>query len=733
MIGEHWIGKTNTERLVYKTDGVGLLAELEEAKSRVTPEKKAVMLRKEFSLPENAMSAKLNICGLGYYVAYLNGSRVGDYVLDTLETNYFKRVLYTEYDVTNMLHSGKNCIGVVLGNSRYSPSQKYWDWRSCWYGDPCLTAELICTLNDGSTVVVSTDNSWKTSYGPIIENCFFDGETYDSRLEEPWREAGFDDSAWDCALEVPAPSGKLEKNDYFHIKVNRELKPCKTFIDDDNRLAFQFEENISGWVRVELEGPEGAKAIIRHAEVVEGTKLNMRSNRNALNRDTIILSGKGRQVYEPSFVLHGFSAVSIEADEGVKVHDVTALFVFADVKHTGSFSCDNADVMKIHEAVKRTQSAAMMSFPLDCPQRDERLGWLGDAHTSDLVCMYNFDMRGFYRKWMQDIRLDTNSQFGYPNYISPRPYSGPHAIDWASAYSIIQWDSYLFYRDSSLIEEHYDSLKKYIDFLVGQGAILPRTRYGDWQSTVEGFTRGDPACCSSLYSYYNLVNFISISKALGKDVSVYEKIADLRKYIIFDEYYDSETGDFGDGSQMSISFALKLGIVPEDKIPTVLGRLEKSIIDNDYHIVAGIFGTKYIMEVLRDHGRFDLAEKLIFRDTYPSWLDMLKTRTTITERWEVGRSSQNHCMLGSIDAIFYSMYAGIRVGENITIDPYYSTQMNHVSATTFIGKGNLTVEWTRNGKGITVSIDNQTGEPVSFVMGDKQLEIKTGSNNKFEI
>ena len=731
MLGKCWIGKTNTPRLAAAENGEVQLKTLEAAKDYVTPEARGVMLRKAFSLPADVVSAKLDICGLGLYVAYLNGKRVGNYVLEPLETNYNRRVLYTEYDVTDLLCAGDNCIGVVLGKGRYAPEKKFWDWRTFWYGDPCLTAELTCQLRDGSTVVVSADSTWRTSYGPIIANCVFDGEIYDSRLETPWKEAGFDDSDWDPVVEVSAPLGRLEKNTYHHLKVNRELKPVETFITENGRTLYRFAENISGWTRINVEGPAGTRVRIRHGERVVGGKLDCSSNRNASNIDEIILNGTGRQTFEPSFVLHGFSAITIEADAEIKIHDVTGLFVYADMDATGEFSCDNADVMRIHDAVLRTQSAALMSFPFDCPQRDERLGWLGDAHAMDMVCMYNFDMRGFYEKWLEDIRLDCHRDFGYPPHISPRPFYAPHSVDWASAYSIILRESLLFYRDTSLAEKHYETLKRYADFLIAEGPILPRTRYGDWQSTVEGFTRGDPGCSSSLYSYYNLINFIHIAKKLGKDTSTYESAAEAQKEAILATFYNRETKVVDDGQQFSMAFALKLGIIPDEDITSVVDLLEQHIKDNDFHLRAGIFGAKYVMEALHAHGRYETAERLIFQNTFPSWLNMLEGRTTIPEQWD-GGGSQNHCMFGSVDAIFFAMYAGIRIGnDKIIVDPYYSPRMNHVSAKTWIGKGTLSVEWIRNTDGIRTSITNNTGEPVYFVRNSDAHAVENGASAEF--
>ena len=250
-------------------------------------------------------------------------------------------------------------------------------------------------------------------------------------------------------------------------------------------------------------------------------------------------------------------------------------------------------------------------------------------------------------------------------------------------------------------------------------------------STVEDFTRGDPECSASLYSYYNLINFIKIAKRLGKDASAYEAAAEAQKREILKSFYNRETKIMDDGQQFSMAFALKLGLIPDEDITVVVDLLEQHIKDNNFHLRAGIFGTKYVMEALHAHGRFETAEHLILQNTYPSWLHMLEGRTTLPEKWD-GGGSQNHCMFGSVDAIFYAMYAGIQVGHGtITVNPYYSPRMDRVSAKTFIGKGILAVEWGRDADGVRVSITNNIGEPVYFVQNNSSQAVENGTAASF--
>ena len=249
---------------------------------------------------------------------------------------------------------------------------------------------------------------------------------------------------------------------------------------------------------------------------------------------------------------------------------------------------------------------------------------------------------------------------------------------------------------------------RYIEFLKTQGPILPKTRYGDWMSRDEGWTRGDPESCSTLYYLYNLMIAKDVLEALGNDSSELAKLVEEQKKIILDTFYDADNVIFDGNSQFSLSFALKLGVIPEKDIPTAVEKLVSDVEAHGYHLTTGILGTKYIMEVLRDNGRCDIAMKLLLQDTYPSWLDMTRGKTTLPEQWDGGKS-QNHCMFGSVDGILYSMLAGIRVGKEIEIKPYFSTEVDHVCASTVLAGGKITVEWTRKDSNIELRIIIEVG------------------------
>jgi len=704
MTNKYWIARRNIPQLPFGENGEGWGKIAEAALKTLDPEKASVIFRKEYTFAETPSEAKIKICGLGFYHLYIDGKKVGNYALSPLETAYRKLALYDEFDVTSLLPAGTHTVAVELGNARFSTPKKYWGWRAAYYGDPCLAFEMSVAYADGRREEYVCDESWKCSHGAITHNCYYDGERCDARLEQTgWKENGFDDSAWQNALRIESPTRRLEKNEYFHIIKRAELDPIAVKKRVNGKTIHIFGENISGWVRIKVQGERGEKVRIRYAESMRDGYLDTVSNADAENIDEYILSGEGIEVYEPSFSFCGFSVVEIMIENCMaELLEVKAFHVYADIDGTGHFESDNAKINRLHDVILRTQKSALQSFPMDSPQRSERLGWMGDAHITDLVCLYNFDMSAYYRKFLEDIALCAHSETGAMPHIAPW-HDQFHSIDWSSGFSIILWDHYLFYRDRAVLEKYAPVLMRYIEFLKTQGPILPKTRYGDWMSRDEGWTRGDPESCSTLYYLYNLMIAKDVLEALGKDSSELVNLIEEQKKITLDTFYDAENVIFDGNSQFSLSFALKLGIIPESDVESAVEKLCANIEAHGYHLTTGILGTKYVMEVLRDNGRCNIAMKLLLQDTYPSWLDMTRGKTTLPEQWDGGKS-QNHCMFGSVDGILYSILAGIRVGKEIEIVPYFAAEVNHVCAATTLAGGKITVEWTRKDSNIELRI-----------------------------
>ena len=701
-----WIGKTDTPRLDWGADGDRASAIMEAAKDSIIPEGNSILFRKEYVVDKAVARATLRVCGLGLYEFYVDGDKIGDYVLSPIETHYRKVIYYDEFDITDRLTVGRHCFGAEVGNGRYSTPKKYWDWRSAWYGDPCLTAVVTVTYEDGRTDVWSTDDTWKCRYGALYANCFYDGEGYDANNDcDGWKTVDYDDADWDGALIVAEPGGTMKKNEYIHLKKIRSIKPIKVYEKENGAVTYRFAENIPGWVGVTVEGGKGDEITIRYAEREENGELDVTSNERACNTDRYRLKDGGRQYYEPKFTLRGFSAVEITlSDPSVRIVDVTAFVVHSDLQQTGEFRCDNSDINRLHDVILRTQKAALLSYPVDCPQRDERLGWGADAHVTARTCLYNFDMKRYYEKWLDDLRLCRHSEEKSISFIAPWHTCG-HAIDWSAAYPIVLWEHYLFYRDRSLIEKHIDTLLDYVGYLEQQGLLHGRTRYGDWLSVHEGWKRGDPDSCSSMFFYYDLQLLVEMLNVLGRsdEAERYIALAERVREAILEKFFDPQALVFDDNSQFCLAFALKLGLIPSAYRCAMQKRLVEDIRRRGYHMAVGMLGAQYLCEVLSDCAP-DVLMKLILQKTYPSWLHLIENKTTLSENWD-GSRSQNHCLFGSVDAIFYRTILGINVGKTVTVSPYFAEEINHANGSVAVNGGSVSVAWVRENGVVQLRID----------------------------
>lgn len=734
----NWIGKTDTPRLSWGDNGEGQSEAHSEALNNIKTERRGILLRGMYNIDRTIKRATASVCGLGLYRFFVNGTECNVGAMAPLETDYRKRVIYDEIDVTALIRKGDNVFGLELGNGRYSTRKKYWGWRAKWYGDPMAAVEIKLEYTDGETEVFKTDETWKTSYSAVTDNCFYDGEHYDARLEQPgWNTADFDDTAWSNAISVQPPCNNVEKNEYFRIQKIRELTPERFIEALFGYWICKFSENIPGRIKIRVKGERGAKLIIRYAENY-GTELDTRSNRFSDNVDVYILKGEGIEEYEPHFTFRGFSACIIScADREAEVIDVVAYEIRSKLTTVGNFECDNEDINRLHDVILRTQYAALMSYPFDCPQRDERLGWLGDAHIVDLVCLYNIDMRKYYKKWFEDIHLGIETTTGLVPHIAPR-VEFEHAVDWSAGYAIILWDYYLFYGDVEILERYYDDIENYYKALIKDGKILPVSKYGDWMSLEEGWMKGGPRSCTTLYTYYVLKLLVEMSSVTGRDEKKARYSEELKEYkeIILKEFFNERECLFDDGSQFAQGFAIKLDLIPSERKLEACEKLADNIKKNNYHLKTGILGSKYVMEVLSQNGYEDIAMKLILQPDYPGWLKLIEGKTTLSEKWD-GSMSQNHCMFGSVDAIFYKMLGGINIGKDITIKPYFAKQVNHVKCSLDTIKGKVSVEWERNGFEIKLIVNCPHNTRLNLGVEDMLLDsgehnFKISEDNSFD-
>ena len=713
-----WIGKGPSKEPRVDLDGLGFGEDqaeitrdknLEDLKPKVEVDSRSVLLRKEVSLSAEPKRARVYVTGLGFYELRINGSRVGDGAMVPAKTDYRKRVLYNTYDITGQLKLGSNAFGIFLGNGWFNPQKKHWGWHMQWYGSPRAIFQMHLEYEDGKSEIITSDAAWKASTGPIINSCIYDGEIYDANLESPgWDKPEFNDSGWTGVNVVEAPGGELCSHTMPPVKVIETITPIAVKKPKPDVHVYDMGQNFSGWVRFSVKGPKGTKIVLRYAENIhDDGNINTESNFKAETSDTYILKGDGSvETYEPRFTYHGFRYVEVTGLTGKSsIENLQGRVVHTACEPTGHFQCSNELINRIHHCTVWTTRSTMQGLPIDCPQRDERLGWGGDAHVASQEAMYNFDMPLFYMKWLMDIQVEQDKETGDLPHISPRP-AVRGRISESCAYVMVVWYFYLQYGDTRILEQHYDGMRRYVDFLDRKSSehIMPLTfkETGDWLSVEPGWERGDPESMSTAFCFYNTIIVSSVAKILAKD-------RDTRKYSQLAEdicdafnakYLDQQTGQYGSGSQAENAFPLFLGMVPEKQKEAVLKNLITNIMDkNNGHLTTGMFATKYMMDALIQYEKPEVAYMLLTQKDYPSWEYMIRNRTTISERWDPSIGSNNHPAFGSVDAWLYKILAGINIDlecpgfKHIIIQPRQLGDMTWASAEYKSIHGKIVSRW----------------------------------------
>ena len=668
------------------------------------------LLRKEFELPGKIARARVYLSGLGYSELYLNGHKIGAAVLDPAWTTYDKRVLYVTHDVTRFLRQGPNAAAVMLGHG--------------WYKSRALLLQLRVELEDGRAVEVLSDGSWKTADGPVLSASVYNGETYDARLEESgWALPGFDDGGWAKAEEFAGPAGVLSAQLMPPIRVMDTIVPLAMTNPRPGVYIFDMGQNFAGWARLRVRSPRGAAVKLRFAELLydDGT-LNVENLRGARAEDIYILKGEGEEVWEPRFTYHGFRYLELTGFPGVPTADtIRGRVVRTAVPQVGSFACSKPILNRLQRNIVWGQSSNLHSIPTDCCQRDERMGWMGDAQGTAEEAIYNFDMAAFYTNFLRDIR-DVQDDKGTITDTVPHIWgSRPADPAWGTAYPLIAWYMYRYYADRRVLEEHYDGIRKYVEFLrtKAEGGLLKYSYYGDWVA-VE---KCPGAIVSSFYYYYDVKIMADMARVLGKagDAAAYDKLAAEIKTAFHKEYFNPKTGDYADGTQTANTLALFLDLAPEEARGRAWGRLFDDIVyKHDSHLTTGIIGTKYLMELLTRSGTSDLAYDIAAKTDYPSWGYMIENgATTLWELWQKregpSMNSHNHPMFGSVGSWLYKALGGIALSEEaagfekILVHPQMVRDLNYAAASTRTVRGDLACSWHRTDKSVRVEVTIPVG------------------------
>ncbi len=669
-------------------------------------------MRKEFTLNGKIARGRVFICGLGYSELRLNGRKVGSSVLDPGWTIYDKRVLYATHDVTGMLHPGANAIGVMLGNG--------------WFKAKALKLEMRIALEDGSEVRLGSDLTWKGTEGPVLSDSVYNGETYDARLETPgWDKAGFDDGNWAPVDKLTGPAGVLSAQMMPPIRVIDTIVPLKMTCPNPGVFVFDMGQNFSGWACLRVQGPAGTHVRMRFAEMLyENGMLNVENLRNARAEDIYILRGEGEEVYEPRFTYHGYRYVELAGFPGTPtVESIRGRVVHSAVQPVGNFACSKPVLNQVQRLVTWGQKTNLHSIPTDCDQRNERLGWMGDAHATAEEAIFNFDMAAFYTNFIRNIR-DVQEKDGSITDTVPHIWGlRPADPAWGTAYPSLCWRMYQYYGDRRILEEQYEGLKRYVEFLRSraENGLVTYSSYGDWVAIDK--TPG--SLISSFYYYHDVKILADISGIIGRKADS-AHYADLAKTINAEfqkRYFDAKTGNYANGTQTANALPLFLDMVPEKLRATVLQNLFENIVYRyNSHISSGFIGTMYILDLLTRSGNADLAYDMASQTTYPSWGYMIENgATTLWELWQLrtgpSMNSHNHPMFGSVGAWFYKALAGINLEdgsvafERIRIRPQMVRDLWHASASLRTLNGTVSNSWSRTEKSIrleaTIPVNSQ--------------------------
>ncbi len=694
----------------------------------------APIFRKEFEVKQEIESARAYICGLGLFDLKINGENPDDTVLNPAHTQYNKTVMYRVFDVTNQLQQGSNAIGVELGKSFYNETVTTWNWQNAvWRDNPKLLMQLEITYQDGSKQIVDTGTDWSvTSNGPTVFDSIYYGETYDARLEK----TGFDqpgykeDDSWHSAVNVDAPTGKLIFQQMEPMRRAETLDTTVTKLDSDSYIIHP-EKMTTGWIKLNMGNlPEGTEVTITYGEKLnaDGT-LAAQGNDSwfirTIQQDKYIAKGEPGENFEPRFSYKGYEYIQVDGYLGELTSDqIEAYAIHNDVGIPSSFESSNEMINSMHDVMVNTLLNNFQGKPTDTPVW-EKNGWTGDANVSTESMAYNFDMRLFLSKFLNDME-DTQTETAIGNIAPSADWSIENTPVWNGIYFLGTEQLYNQFGMKSFVEEQYDAMRKMalvdIKTIQNNGWVWFDTQMGDWVSPYGGTDPNAPgiamspegsAICGTGYVYQILKTMTHMAEVLGKEEDAAEYRAAMEQiYTAFNEKFFDEEKQIYDTNywipenaglrtkfrQTSQLVALAFGLVPEEYKDAVVKNLVNDIVEKGYHFEVGMVGNKLLLPVLSDNGYNDVAYKVLTQTTYPSWGYWLEQgATSAWEGFENTTRSHNHYFLANYEEWLYKGLAGIRDfadgGNTFTIQPQLAGSLEYVDAVTNTAYGNIRSSW----------------------------------------
>ncbi|MGI4787323.1 MAG: family 78 glycoside hydrolase catalytic domain [Janthinobacterium lividum] len=594
----------------------------------------APYLRREFAARGPIRRARLSACGLGYADLFLNGHRIGgERERDPAYTAYDKRALYVTYDVTALLAPGRNALGAILGRGWYAVEDlATWGFEGAsWHGTQRLRLVLDVDYADGTSEAITSGPSWKTASGPILRDGMYTGEIYDARLEIPgWDRAGYPDASWKPAALMTAPSGKLAALRCPPVAVTRDLAPVAITEPKPGLYIADFGQNFTGHVRLRLKAPAGTQITLRYGEKLhpDGTLdtsnidyfMNKTIPPQPFQSDTYLCKGGGEEVWEQRFSYSGFRYAEITGFPHRPTKDnLLGRFAHTDLENAGEFTCSDEMLNKIQNATRWSYLSNAQSIPTDCPQR-EKNGWTADAQLAAEAGLMNFRSASFYTKWLDDFD-DTQRPDGQVSLIVPSGGWGTGGCNpaWDSAYAIIAWDLYRYVGDTRILERHFDPISRYVDYLASrtEDGVVPFDSLGDW---LPWKMETPSTLTSTVYLYRDAQILAQAAQILGRtDAAVkYAALAAKTKDAFNAKWLTPATSMYANASQTSQAMPLFYGLVPDEHRAAAFDVLVSDL-ERQGHIDTGILGAKYVIRLLAQEGRSDLAYQIVTRKGQPSW------------------------------------------------------------------------------------------------------------------
>ena len=727
----------------------------------------------DFILNKNIISATLYITSRGVYEAHINGKRVGDSFLTPGWTSYSNRIQYQAYDVKEMLIERENRIGVVLADGWFKNFKPNQGNRITDYGkSSSFISELIITYQDGSKESIIDDQNWNYHFGAIRSSSIYNGEIIDLNLHDHlWAHPSAQNDQVKKAQIADRYIGRLDHTRNEMIKKREVLSAKELIITPSGDKVIDFGQNLVGWVQFKSDLPKGSEVKLYHAEVLDKDREFYTKNlRKAKQINTFILNGDKNEIYRPFFTFQGFRYLKIEGINQINLDDFQAVALYSDMKFTGQLTTSNDLINKLQQNIQWGQRGNFLDVPTDCPQRDERLGWTGDAQAFFKTAGFNMDVKNFFDKWLIDLSFDQRSDGAVPGVVPHNNYLDPNNSNkiegtfgrtgWADAATIIPWNSYLIYGDKKTLERQYQSMKHWVNFMINNSEnnlFIKKDHWGDWlffsrdnDNSGRSAVTSKKLIAQAFYCYstkllINTAKVLEIQEDVEKYSALYEKI----RYA-FNAEFVSNNGMLMSDTQTAYVLALQFNLLSDEHTEIAVNRLVDNI-KNYGHLTTGFLGTPFLCHVLSDNGKHAEAIELLLRTKYPSWLyPVTKGATTIWERWNgikpdgsfqyPSMNSFNHYAYGAIGEWMYSNLMGLKINNNFpgfkryTIRPLFDKNFDKIDGSFDSNYGKITISWSRKKDNLKLFLNipaNTKADVIldkthdgNWVLNDKKMNTK---------